>query len=502
MNKINIMNSSSQNSAAFKIETKAITHYNSHHKYLIMKSYILLFILVILTQSCSELVDDLNNDPNNQTQSAYQNILTGAEVGNMLFQTGENARRASIFAGQYTGIDRQHLGFSQYSVTTSDFNALWNDGFNDALRNALVTEETAINDNAGAITIGITQVLQAQAFGTLASLYGDIPFEEAINVEFTNPQFENQLDVYSKTQTLLDRAISNLQQGTGRPATGSDIYFDGNAQAWLENAYTLKARFYMHVKDYGNAYSSALKGISSLNNSMFGPHGAAAEDSNLNYQFFAIEVRQSDLVVSNFMADIMNPTSPTYRGNAKTNESGRNNFYFTTNSLGVQPNISNGYAAQSAPSALVTYQENLLILAEAGFRSNGFDNGLSHLNNFRLFMDNGGYLTNVNASDVLYVPFIAADFTSGGIENLDGISNENALLREILEERYITLFGQIEVFNDTRRTESETIVRVPILPNTGSVLPQRFIYPQSEIDRNSNVPNPVPDFFDKTSINE
>tara|TARA_R110002050_G_scaffold243115_2_gene379529 strand:+ start:21852 stop:23339 length:1488 start_codon:yes stop_codon:yes gene_type:complete len=495
------MKSSSQISVANTHEDKATSYKHTHNKYLLMKSFILLFLTIIITQSCSELVEDINNDPNNQTQSAYQIILTGAEVGSILFQSGENARRACIFSGQYTGIDRQHLGFNEYSVTTSDFDGLWNDGFVDALRNAIVTEQTALNENAGAVTIGITQVLQAQAYGTLTSLYGDIPFDEAVNEEFSNPLFENQEAVYSKIQTLLDKAISNLLQDTGRPATGSDIYFDGNPQAWIESAYTLKARFYMHVKDYGKAYAAAQKGISSLNNSMNGLHGTAAEDSNLNYQFFAIEVRQNDLIVSNFMAGLMDATSPTYRGNAKTNERGRNGFYFTTNALGVQPNIVDGYAAQSAPVAIVTYQENLLILAEAGFRANGFDIGLSHLNNFRAFMASGGYLTNANASDILYDAYTTSDFESGGIENLDGISADNALLREILQERYITLFGQIESFNDTRRTENESIVRVPIVPNNGNVLPQRFLYPQSEIDRNSNTPNPIPDFFDRTSVN-
>ncbi|MGK0254044.1 MAG: hypothetical protein ACI9OE_001531 [Mariniflexile sp.] len=496
------MKSSTQTSVANINEDKAATHKKIHNKYLHMKSFILLFLTIILVQSCSKLVEDINNDPNNQTQSAYQNILTGAEVGNMLFQSGENARRACIFAGQYTGTDRQHLGFDQYSVTTSDFDGLWNDGFVDALRNAIVTEEAAIRDNAGAITFGITQVLQAQAFGTLASLYGDIPFDEAVNEEFPNPMFENQQSVYSKIQILLDRAISNLQQGTGRPASGSDIYFDGSPQAWIDNAYTLKARFYMHAKDYAKAYTAAQNGISSLNNSMNGPHGTASEGSNLNYQFFAIEVRQSDLIVSSFMSGLMDATSPTYRGNSKTDERGRNGYYFTTNSLGVQPNIIDGYAAQSAPSFLVTYQENLLILAESGFRANGFDNGLTRLNNFRGFMAAGGYLTNVNASNIKYDAYTTSDFASGGIENIDGISSDNALLREILQERYITLFGQIEAFNDTRRTENESLVRVPIVPNVGSVLPQRFIYPQSEIDRNSNVPNPIPDFFDETPVNQ
>ncbi len=88
------------------------------------------------------------------------------------------------------------------------------------------------------------------------------------------------------------------------------------------------------------------------------------------------------------------------------------------------------------------------------------------------------------------------------MENPDGLSSENALLREILQERYVTLFGQIEGFCDTRRTLGEGTVRVPVAPNTGNELPQRFIYPQSEIDRNKNVPNPIPGFFEATMVNQ
>lgn len=472
-----------------------------------MKRYISIVILCALLISCSDLVDDLNNDPNNLTESSFGSVLTGAEVGNLLFQSGESARRAAIFAGQYRGIDRQHEGFYNYSVTTSDFDALWNDAFVNGYRNALIAEETALNDEIGPIAQGIALVLQAQVAGSIASLYGDIPFDEAGNVGITDPVFESQTSVYGKIQNSLDAAISLLGQGTGRPSAGSDIYFDGDANAWIEAAYTLKARFYMHTKNYQAALNAAGNGISSMANSMYGPHGTAAENSNLNYQFFAIEVRQSDLIVSDFMASLVdpsagNPIPSNYRGNAKTDETGRFGFLFTINSTGIQPNIEDGFAAQDAPAPLVTYEENLLILAEAGLRVNGFGTGLSNLNEYRAFMDTGGYLRNVDPSQVNYEPYVPADFEAGGMENTDGISPENALLREILEERYITLFGQIETFNDTRRTEGETVVRVPITPNTGNQLPQRFLYPQSEIDRNDNVPNPIPDFFDETKVNQ
>jgi len=75
-------------------------------------------------------------------------------------------------------------------------------------------------------------------------------------------------------------------------------------------------------------------------------------------------------------------------------------------------------------------------------------------------------------------------------------------LREILEERYVSFFGQIEGFNDMRRTQTETLVRVPVAPNAGTELPQRFLYPQSEIDRNASTPSPIPGLFARTPANQ
>ena len=473
-----------------------------------MKNIITTLILLVTLASCDSLFEGVNQDPNSPTTAPYQNVLTGAEVGNIILQTGENSRMAGIFAGYYTGIDRQHQGFNSYTVTTSDFDNLWENAYVKTLRNAKVTEELATDNGNAGIIIGITQILQAQALGAVTALYGDVPFDEAGQIEIDNPQFVGQVEAYTKLQALLDDAILNLQAGVGRPPSGSDIYFDGNPVAWIQVANTLKARFYMHTREYTNAYQAAQNGINSISNSMYAPHGSAADDANLTYQFFAIQVRGADVITSDFMASLVDPdpvTSPditNYRGNAKTNETARYNFLFEVNSTGVQPNTINGLAAIDAPAPIVTYEENLLILAEAGLRSADFDTGLGHLNEFRAFMAAGGYMRNANPADILYDPYDAADFNAGGMENPDNIGANDALLREILEERYVTFFGQIEGFNDTRRTNNESVVRVPVQPNTGSELPQRFIYPQSEIDRNSNTPDPIPGLFDKTPVNQ
>lgn len=473
-----------------------------------MKHIILFLSTILVMTSCSNLVDDLNENPNSPTSSSYQYILTGTEVGNMNLHTGEVARKSGIFAGQYIGIDRQHEGFSQYAVTTSDFDGHWNAVYVQVVINALETEAAAADEGVAGVTLGITQVLRALALGTATDLWGDIPFSQAGNPEVQNPAFEAQLEVFGELQTLLDDAIIKLESGSGRPTANSDIHFDGDPNAWLEVAHTLKARYFLHTGDYMRAYEEAQAGISSSANSLVGVHGNALDNANLNYQFFAIQSRQSDLVVSDFFSSMLNPDAQSnpnfdrYRGNSKTNEAGRFGYLFRTTDLGIQPNVVDGWAAQDAPSQIVTYEENMLILAEAGFRSAGFDEGLSRLNAYRQYLNGGGYLTNADPSDIQYADYVAEDFQSGGMENADGLSADDALLREILEERYITFFGQIEAFNDTRRTEDEEMVRVPIEPNVGDQLPQRFLYPDTEIDRNANTPAPIPNFFDPTPVNQ
>ncbi len=473
-----------------------------------MKKLIILVIITSMLGACNKLVEDLNDNPNSPTSAPYENILTGVELGNTIFQCGEATRKAGIFCGYYTGTDRSHLGYSTYGVVTSNFNTQWNDVFVKTIAHIVTANEAAVKEGKSGVTTGIIKVIKALSLGETTALWEDIPFDEAGDFEIENPIFEDQISVYAKIQDLLDEAIIDLESGTGRPASNADIHFDGVVASWVEVAYTLKARFYIHTKEYSNAYAAALNGISSSANNLVTPHGDADDNSNLNYQFFELSARKSDLIVSDFMTSLVAPNagvSPDfskYRGNTKTNETGRYNYLFQVTSYGTQPNTSDGFAAQEEPSIMVSYRENLLILAEAGCRTVDMATGLAHLNEFRTYMDDGGYLSNVDTATIQYEPYDLTDFEAGGIENSDGINQGDALLREILEERYVSLFGSLEGFNDTRRTEKETSVRVPVQPNTGDQLPQRFLYPESEIDRNSNVPNPVPGFFEPTKVNQ
>ena len=93
---------------------------------------------------------------------------------------------------------------------------------------------------------------------------------------------------------------------------------------------------------------------------------------------------------------------------------------------------------------------------------------------------------------------LETQYETGSFPATTSTSGSDELLKEIIEEKYICLIGELQPFHDVRRTNN--ILGIPA--KVGSTIPQRFIYPQVEIDTNPNVPSPLPTLFDKTPINK
>lgn len=470
--------------------------------------------LVAGLASCESLVDNMNTDLNNPTDASASLILTGAQLGNVSVQEGHLARVAAMWSGYFTGTDRQYKDIYSYNVTGASFNDVWQFVYQGVVEQTklVITKSQATNNR---LVQGIAKITRANALGTAVACWGDIPYSQAADItQFPNPAFESQTEVYQKLQTLLDEAIADLESGIGTSPGAADIFYQGDAGKWKEAAYTLKSRFYMETREYELAYAAAEKGITSAARSLVVTHGSTLNvNENLMYAFIA-RSRVGDINASLALAPkLLNPTSATYRGNAKTDETARYNHHFiTVNAAGtaipVSPNTnstntSRGLFGQTAPYPLATYSENMLTLAEAGLRSSGTMAGLEKLNLFRAYLNAGGDLDPTYKTGTYtykYEPYAAADIVPGGMLNKDGVTAEQALLREILMERYLTFNGQILGFNDLRRTRKEAMA-VHLPPSAGTILPERMIYSEAEVNSNSSAPKPVPGVFVKTPVN-
>jgi Starch-binding associating with outer membrane len=462
----------------------------------IYKFYISIITLLILV-SCEDLVEGINENPNQFTVDEIEpgKFLNGAEYNSINILLGSTSRMAGYYSGQLIGFDQTELERYNYNVTSTDFS--W-DGYQSVITPLREIRSRTLDNN---LYQGITRVLEAQLIGNYASLFGDIPYSQAMQ-DINNPEFDNQADVFEVLQNLLDEAVNSLSNVTAQDVVLEDFLFDGNATKWLQSAWTLKARFYMLTKQYDMAYSAALNGVSSNSNSMkFVPLDLDDITSTKNKFWIILNNTPSVGTGDSFLIGLLNENSGVSRNNAKTDESARLKYY-TIDESDADGNL--GIANEIEAQPLITYQENLLILAEAGARTQGLSNGLGHLNTFRTELSAKTFFNgSVAALPSIYDSYIAGDFDSGGIENQDSLDPLRALLREIVEERYVSGFTTFMPFDDARRLRLESDLLVPFLNNTNTVQGrvERFLYPEDEILANTSVPED-PGLFSPNQINQ
>ncbi|MDG1652349.1 MAG: SusD/RagB family nutrient-binding outer membrane lipoprotein [Flavobacteriaceae bacterium] len=227
-------------------------------KNLIIKSILIFGIL--FASSCESIVEDINSNPNDILTSDVEDklFLTGALLANVQLQLGHLNRISQMYSGQLIGFSSLYSNIYGFNLSTAEANSEWN-----ALYVGVMTNMRNVSANStNPLLVGIAQIVEAYAAGTAASLWGDIPYTEAANPEISDPIFDDQVSVYNAAINLLDQGISTLQ-GASSANLPEDIYFEGDKNKWIAAAYTLKARFYLHKKDYAAAASAAANGISS-----------------------------------------------------------------------------------------------------------------------------------------------------------------------------------------------------------------------------------------------
>ena len=295
------------------------------------------------------------------------------------------------------------------------------------------------------------------------------------------------------------RQFVALTDGTGGDAFGVDFYFSGDAAKWIAAAHTLKARFFMHTGEFAKAETHATQGVMTSDGNWMIPHtgGAYNQDMNL-YHSFGVFDRQGYMTAPGaYLPEALNPDAakqnPSWTGvrrnHAKTDESERFAYIYAGDTSDTYDLNYSGMWQATSSFPVVTALENLLIIAEIEANKSAAA-GVTALNKAR------AELTAMFPAGT-YSDFAESDFASGAIEDNGGSDAQANLLYEIYEEKYTSLVGQMEVFNDFRRLKNP----LGIAPKLGTVFPQRYLTPQDELDGNLNAPSPL-GLFEPTEANK
>jgi hypothetical protein len=360
---------------------------------------------------------------------------------------------------------------------------------------------------------GITNVLRALSLGMTTDLYGNIPYSDAgqgsANMQ---PSVETQQVLYDKIQSLLDDGITNLsaQDNSGFGHIPGDIFYHGDIAKWIRLAYTLKARYALHLTKI-NGIQAAQDAITYLQN------GFVSNSDDLQMTFTEknknpwhssvvlssrtgnISVLFSEQLVNYMNATIyptvaIDPRLPDYVDNhgAATYDgavNGAEGLDANGNSANTVFNENSFYFQETSPLVLVSFAEANFLKAEAEF------------------IANGGNTTSIGSTQEAYDAYlggITANMDKIGIDATlrDAYINDPVIavtpaslkLEHIMKEKYIALLLNPEIFTDLRRYDFSTdiyqgldmpIGRNPDIP-TG-LWPRRAIYVTSEVDRNPNI---------------
>jgi len=465
---------------------------------------IALTIACIMLGSCKKVFNenDIQNNPNAVTDVDVRALLSGTMLGVAFLHQDTDVRIAAIWSGQLNGLSRAHLGFAQYLVSSQSFN--WTILYPVASQARLI--QTKADELGDKWTKGVGQILEALVIAKATALYGDVPYSQAFDKDrYPTPVFDKQIDVYTALQNTLNLAIVNLSASTGLAFAAQDFIYQGDILKWKAAANTLKARLYLHRRQYAEAIVSANVGIKTTNADALIPHGTSqGQNINQNHDFFRVSRAGDTGFEGTYLALLMQSRINSI--NTKTNETALYNHFVKvgiTATGSLDPNTTDGAFMADAPQPILTFYENQLMIAEAEARLGNNSQALVALNKVRAGLA-AGYINGKTffAANRQYNAYEISDFGISGMANVTNTTSvQVALLHEIISQRYIILLMQYEAFNDYRRLASAIpIVQLPIKLYVGTTKPQRFIYPQQEINSNPNIPQPVPDQFTKVSI--
>jgi len=432
---------------------------------------------VVWAAGCSNFLTsgETQNDPNAPTTATSNQRLLAVSANMAIEQTGDLPRIESMWMQQMLGADRQYSAYYGYDITAEETDPAWVSVYTSGGLIDLRAIEATSRASGDSLYLGIAQVWEAFDIGTAADIWGDVPYSGLTLDGSTSPVGPDaQQSVFDAVEALLSDAITNLNNGQCNSCAGPatfDLVYGAKASSgssiakWVQAAHTLKARYYLHqVETKGSSmYTAALAeanlGIAAGNDFKFKMAGTPGEQ-NLWYQF----MQQRDSYIRgnpNFAAILSDPT--------KAND-GRLAYYFTNGSDGYVINAGTVGAANYA-WPIITYNENQLIIAEA---SNQLDDDATALtaliNAYNYFMAQRGLTPNA--------ALIAKWTADAG----------SALFTDIMTEKYIELFGNLEVWNDYKRTCIPVLTPVAGGPIGGGDIPGRFYYGVTENSTNPLIP--------------
>jgi hypothetical protein len=378
----------------------------------------------------------------------------------------------------------QYNDEERYIPRRASIDVIWNTLYASVISDAK-SMYTLAEAEGNTNIMGISLVLQANAFQILTDLYGPIPYTESCNPLILKPAYDSQEVVYDGILDLLTQADAMLATGSGDVPASSDLVYSGNTTKWRKLANSLKLKALMRISDVRTGVGAEVQALVTAGNLMTSTgdsaqltYLAAQPDANPIYETVVFGARFEYKVSSVMINMLQSASDPRLEVFAKVNSAGVyvGNVPGQENpgSYGAFSSLGTLYQSATLPGVILSNAQVQFLLAEASVK--GYITGDATTYLVKGIQSNFDFNGVSGAASAAYIAPIEAGFSSASI----------ALQKELIAtESWVALFGQgFEAWTEYRRTGFPVLSAVVNAAPGITAVPTRLYYPSTEIALN------------------
>ncbi|MBO3098360.1 SusD/RagB family nutrient-binding outer membrane lipoprotein [Gelidibacter pelagius] len=460
-----------------------------------MKKILVLMVMLAISFSCQDHLDDLRDNPNAVTSIDDAALFTKAVRS--LFQ-GTTDASVSRFAG--------HYGHYFVAGSTARLPDQYGDGF-DVLYNSMfsemyggvirhieeVLEITSAEDTKNEVRHSIADVIAVLGYAKLTDAFGEIPYLEGGKGKtqgIIHPKYDPQELIYEDMIARLTSSIAILKNADPSMAyPNSDPIFNNDLNKWVRFANSLRLRLAMRLRDANNTLSrqTVAQCLSEPLMETNDHNASMIETEGNGNAWYTMRTGFPSIKMSTLLIDQLQGTDDP-RLSVYVSKDGNGDYNGMTNGLDDTAFGNSNFAARSdmglalsskeSKLYVMTASEIWLLRAEAAL---AYDNDPAQANIlYRNGIETSLNQWEVDASD-------RDDFMNSPAASLAGVNDE----LQIGTQMWVALVpNYFEGWSHIRRTG------YPIIADrteanlaqgaTNGVLPKRFLYSSFELSSNND----------------
>ncbi|MEM9141775.1 MAG: SusD/RagB family nutrient-binding outer membrane lipoprotein [Bacteroidota bacterium] len=211
-----------------------------------------MFSILVLLLSCTKDFEEINTNPN-QPISVQPSLLLRQVIYDYGEQMSYEGFTAGNLLGQYTTALDFNL-FDRHDLKSPQLGGNPWPIFYQNLRDNETILQLALADPTLLVYEGPARIMKAYMAAALTDFFGDIPYFEAFRggEGTVNPVYDEQERIYTDEGGILDnlnQGIAALENYSGSIQLEGDILFNGDLEAWIRFANSLRIKALIRISD-------------------------------------------------------------------------------------------------------------------------------------------------------------------------------------------------------------------------------------------------------------